>query len=131
MWDIPYTLPKSFRYVIFYLLRPLNLTLFLPDLVTWRSYMGWFRPWPVRIGLSGRLLFKHSRSVPYVCNAFVGSSSIKLMWGGAHGGKARIDFRVEICWVFAYFAIYLFSHFYKENRDNSCLILQFICWNWT
>ena len=28
-----------------------GLTLFLPDLVTWRSYMGWFRPWPVGIGL--------------------------------------------------------------------------------
>ena len=28
------------------------LTLFLPDLVTWRSYKGWFRPWPVGIGLS-------------------------------------------------------------------------------
>ena len=25
------------------------LTLFLPDLVTWRSYMGWFCPWPVGI----------------------------------------------------------------------------------
>ena len=30
---------------------PSSLTLFLPDLVTWRSYMGWFRPWPVGIGL--------------------------------------------------------------------------------
>ena len=28
------------------------LTLFLPNLVTWRSYMGWFRPWPVGIGLT-------------------------------------------------------------------------------
>ena len=27
------------------------LTLFLPDLVTWRSYKGWFRPWPEGIGL--------------------------------------------------------------------------------
>ena len=34
-----------------------RLTLFLPDLVTWRSYMGWFRPWPVGIGL------KHSTTL--------------------------------------------------------------------
>ena len=27
------------------------LTLFRPDLVTWRSYKGWFRPWLVGIGL--------------------------------------------------------------------------------
>ena len=30
----------------------LRLTLFLPAVVTWHSYMGWFRPWPVGIGLS-------------------------------------------------------------------------------
>ena len=30
----------------------IGLTLFLPDVVTWRSYMGWFRPWPVGKGLS-------------------------------------------------------------------------------
>ena len=28
-----------------------NLTLFRPDLVTWRSYKCWFRPWLVGIGL--------------------------------------------------------------------------------
>ena len=28
------------------------LTLFLPAVVTWPSYMGWFRPWPVWIGLN-------------------------------------------------------------------------------
>ena len=28
------------------------LTLFRPDLVTWRSYKGWFRPWLVGIGLT-------------------------------------------------------------------------------
>ena len=28
-----------------------SLTLFLPDLVTWCSYKGWFCPWPVGIGL--------------------------------------------------------------------------------
>jgi hypothetical protein len=27
------------------------LTLFLPAVVTWRSYMCWFRPWPVGIRL--------------------------------------------------------------------------------
>ena len=27
------------------------LTLFWPAVVMWRSYMGWFRPWPVGIGL--------------------------------------------------------------------------------
>jgi hypothetical protein len=27
------------------------LTLFLPAVVTWHSYMGWFPPWPVGIGL--------------------------------------------------------------------------------
>ena len=32
-----------------------ELTLFLPDLVTWRSYMGWFRPWPVGIGLESNI----------------------------------------------------------------------------
>ena len=32
------------------------LTLFRPDLVTWRSYMGWFRPWPVGIGLKKGLV---------------------------------------------------------------------------
>ena len=30
---------------------PKALTLFLPDLVTWRSSKGWFRPWLVGIGL--------------------------------------------------------------------------------
>ena len=30
----------------------IGLTLFLPDVVTWRSYMGWFRPWPVGTGLT-------------------------------------------------------------------------------
>ena len=33
--------------------RP-GLTLFLPDLVMWRLYKGWFRPWPVGIGLSNK-----------------------------------------------------------------------------
>ena len=28
------------------------LTLFLPAVVMWCSYMGWFRPWPVGIGLT-------------------------------------------------------------------------------
>ena len=28
------------------------LTLFWPDLVKWRSYKGWFRPWLVGIGLN-------------------------------------------------------------------------------
>ena len=28
------------------------LTLFLPAVVRWCSYMGWFHPWPVGIGLS-------------------------------------------------------------------------------
>ena len=32
----------------------LTLSLFRPDLVTWRSYKGWFRPWLVGIGLSKR-----------------------------------------------------------------------------
>ena len=28
-----------------------SLTLFLPAVVTWHSYMGWFRPWPLGIDL--------------------------------------------------------------------------------
>ena len=32
------------------------LTLFLPAVVTWHSYIGWFRPWPVGIGLK-RMIF--------------------------------------------------------------------------
>ena len=28
---------------------PPQLTLLLPNLVTWRSYKGWFRPWSVRV----------------------------------------------------------------------------------
>ena len=31
---------------------PAMLTLFLLAVVTWHSYMGWFRPWPVGIGLN-------------------------------------------------------------------------------
>ena len=27
-----------------------SLPLFLPDLVMWHSYKGWFRPWPVGVG---------------------------------------------------------------------------------
>ena len=34
-----------------------TLTLFLPAVVMWRSYMGWFRPWPVEIGLRGICTF--------------------------------------------------------------------------
>ena len=34
------------------------LTLFLPAVVTWHSYMGWFRPWPVGIGLTPVAWFK-------------------------------------------------------------------------
>ena len=42
--------------------RP-GLTLFLPDLVTWRSYKGWFRPWPVGIGWNALLFFKVSKNL--------------------------------------------------------------------
>ena len=31
--------------------RTYHLTLFLLAVVTWHSYMGWFHPWPVGIGL--------------------------------------------------------------------------------
>ena len=35
-----------------------SLTLFWPDLVMWRSYKGWFHPWPVGIGLKQYCKFR-------------------------------------------------------------------------
>ena len=35
------------------------LTLFLPAVVTWHSCMGWFRPWPIEVGLN-HLSFFHT-----------------------------------------------------------------------
>ena len=53
---------------------PFPLTLFLPDLVTWRSYMGWFRPWPVAIGLNTPFLYLLTQS----CHQKIGELMTKL-----------------------------------------------------
>ena len=37
------------------LLFVIVLTLFQPDFVTWRTNKGWFRPWPVGIGLTTKM----------------------------------------------------------------------------
>ena len=50
------------------------LTLFLPDLVTWGSHKGWFRPWPVGIGLTNFHIMKKKTQVHEV---FV------IFWKGA------------------------------------------------
>ena len=52
-YTISYKIPHKIILIIvlYYFLLFHNLTLFLPAVVTWRSYMGWFRPWPVGIGL--------------------------------------------------------------------------------
>ena len=56
------------------------LTLFQPDLVMWRSCKGWFRPWPVGIGLKaileGSILIKNilscfRMSFPVLINPFL------------------------------------------------------------
>ena len=44
-WEWKYLL-RTWIQIQFY-----HLTLFLPDLVTWRSCKGWFHPWRVGIGL--------------------------------------------------------------------------------
>ena len=42
-------------------MKNISLTLFLPAVVTWHSYMGWFRP--VGIGLKAHCLNRHPRQL--------------------------------------------------------------------
>ena len=52
----------SFAWIIWFIWHLYSLTLFLPAFVTWYSYMGWFCPVPVGIGLTLKNLEAQSNS---------------------------------------------------------------------
>ena len=58
------------------------LTLFLPDLVTRRSYKGWFHPWPVGIGskryISNLGLFGKTRQYDNISSILVNYPSFEV-----------------------------------------------------